>query len=92
MSESLIFNIENLKCGGCANSIQKGLSSIDGVSQIQIDQEKQTVQVLAEASQREVIATKLRDLGYPERGTVSGLAEGLANVKSYVSCAIGRIT
>ena len=32
--------VQNIKCGGCANSIQKKLSNITGVSNIEIDIEE----------------------------------------------------
>ena len=32
-----------------------------------------------------------RAMGYPEKGSVSGLTAGLVNAKSFVSCAIGRM-
>jgi hypothetical protein len=31
-------------------------------------------------------------MGYPEHGSVSGLEAGLTNAKSFVSCAIGRMS
>jgi copper chaperone CopZ len=30
-------HVENIKCGGCKNSIVKGLNSIEGLSNIVID-------------------------------------------------------
>ena len=30
------FTIQNLKCGGCANTITKGVDSVEGVSKIQL--------------------------------------------------------
>ena len=44
---SLIFDVENIKCGGCENSIRKGLSSIAGVSEVQIDREQQRITLWA---------------------------------------------
>ena len=41
---------------------------------------------------RDAIAAKLKSMGYPEYGSVSGLDAGLANAKSFVSCAIGRVS
>jgi copper chaperone len=35
---------------------------------------------------------KLKSMGYPEHGSISGLDAGLANAKSFVSCAIGRVS
>jgi copper chaperone len=34
----------------------------------------------------------LKSMGYPEYGSVTGLDAGLANAKSFVSCAIGRVS
>jgi copper chaperone len=84
--------VENIKCGGCEKSIIKGLNSIEGVSNIVIDQEQQMVSVLADESLRDALVSKLKSMGYPEHGSVSGLDAGLANAKSFVSCAIGRIS
>jgi copper chaperone len=43
-------------------------------------------------SLREALITKLKSMGYPEQGSVTGLDAGLANAKSFVSCVIGRIS
>ena len=85
-------HVENIKCGGCEKSIIKGLTSIEGVSNIVIDRDQQLISVLADASLREALVSKLKSMGYPERGSVSGLDAGLANAKSFVSCAIGRVS
>jgi copper chaperone len=47
---------------------------------------------VADASLRDALVSKLKSMGYPEHGSVSGLDAGLANAKSFVSCAIGRIS
>lgn len=85
-------HVENIKCGGCEKSIVNGLSAIDGLSNIVIDRDLQMVSVTADESQRDAIAAKLKSMGYPEYGSVSGLDAGLANAKSFVSCAIGRVS
>ena len=84
--------VENIKCGGCEKSIIKGLSSIEGLSNIVIDRDQQMVSVNADESLREELIAKLKSMGYPEHGSVSGLDAGLANAKSFVSCAIGRVS
>ncbi len=84
--------VENIKCEGRENSIIKGLSSIWGLSNIVIDRDQQMVSVNADESLREALISKLKSMGYPERGSVSGLDAGLANAKSFVSCAIGRVS
>ena len=85
--------IDNLKCGGCASTIQKGLTSINGVKTVHVEVEEEIVQVEFE---NEVtlsqIKTKLKSMGYPEKGTVEGFEKLTAGAKSYVSCAIGRFS
>ena len=85
-------HVENIKCGGCEKSIINGLTSIEGLSHIVIDQEQQMVSVVADESLRAAVVSKLKSMGYPEHGSVSGLEAGLTNAKSFVSCAIGSIS
>jgi copper chaperone len=89
---SLIFDVENIKCGGCENTIRKGLSTIAGVSEVQINRDQQRITLLANEADRGTIAEKLRSMGYPEQGSVAGLQSGLAQAKSMVSCAIGKVS
>ncbi|MGK0414827.1 MAG: copper chaperone, partial [Polaribacter sp.] len=60
--------IENLKCGGCAATIKKGLLSIEGIEDIAINIEDSLVSV--DATEKVLIAVKqkLSKLGYPEVG------------------------
>lgn len=90
--ENIQVHVENIKCGGCEKSILKGLSDIAGLSNVVIDRDQQLVSVTAEASLRDAVVEKLRKMGYPEQGSVSGLEAGLVNAKSFVSCAIGRMS
>ena len=45
-------HVENIKCGGCEKSIIKGLTSIEGVSNIVSDRDQQLISVSADASLR----------------------------------------
>lgn len=92
MKTEIQIEIENIKCGGCERSILKGLTTIDGLSDIAIDREAQKVSVKASPELRAAIIDKLRSMGYPEKGSVRGFDAGLANAKSFVSCAIGRVS
>lgn len=92
MSTTMQIAIENLKCGGCERSILKGLATIEGVAGVQVDRERQIVSVDAAQSLRQQVADKLRSMGYPEKGSVNGFDAGLANARSFVSCAIGRVS
>lgn len=80
--------IENLKCGGCASTIKKGILAIEGVSEIDIDIEKSIVSITSENENVEEIKLKLSKLGYPEVGDKNTV---LHKAKSFVSCAVGRM-
>ena len=92
MTETFQVEVENIKCGGCENSIVKGINSVAQVSNLVIDREKQLVSFSGEASIKQTVIDKLRSMGYPEKGSVAGLAAGITNAKSFVRCAIGRMT
>ena len=92
MSKQMMIEIENLKCGGCVRSILKGLAELPGVTNAEVDMEQQRVKFEAAEAIRPQVADKLRAMGYPERGTLHGVSAGVANAKSFVSCAIGRIS
>lgn len=88
MTQEIII-IENLKCGGCANTITKQLQKMIGVETVQVDVENSKVIIeRSKALSRESLIEKLSKLGYPELGNSNGL---MKKAKSYVSCAIGRI-
>lgn len=81
--------IENLKCGGCAATIIKGLNNISGVENTEIDVEKSLVSFTAETTVLEQVKQKLSKLGYPEIGDKNTV---LHKAKSFVSCATGRMS
>lgn len=80
--------IENLKCGGCAATIKKGVLGLDGVSEVDVDVEKSMVSISSNNDNLEEIKLKLSKLGYPEVGDKNTV---LHKAKSFVSCAVGRI-
>lgn len=84
--------IDNLRCGGCANTIVKGLGEIDGVNSIIVDTTFQMVRLQADADSRPTIVARLHGMGYPDKGSDNGLSAAAAGAKSFVSCAIGRLT
>ncbi len=81
-----IIEVENIKCGGCMNSIKNALTKTEGVSEVSIDKETETIEVES-TTEREKLVKILSDLGYPEKGHNTLLKKA----KSYVSCAIGKI-
>lgn len=86
-------HVDHLKCGGCANTIRKALLEFDGVKKVEVDPESQMVDILSEGPVNLAgIKERLKSLGYPEAGSTEGLEKFGSNVKSYISCAIGRLS
>lgn len=83
------FLVANLKCGGCENTIKNKLLEIRGVESVIVDNEEDSVTVnYSGNTTREDLTKKLHSIGYPEATEENGL---LLQLKSYVSCVIGRI-
>lgn len=82
--------VENIKCGGCANTIRKALGAIAGVIGVEVDVERGDIHVEGAEAARAAVTARLLELGYPESGAVSGIGSAVTKAKSFVSCAIGR--
>ena len=80
--------VANLKCDGCATTIQKELFKVNGVIIVEIEPENNIVEVTYENSDRDTIIKKLESIGYPEATHENGL---LLKIKSYISCMAGKI-
>lgn len=82
-------NIVNLKCNGCANTIKKGLLSLNGINEVNVTLEKSEIQI---DSENETVINsakeKLASMGYPEVGDANTM---LHKAKSFVSCATGKM-
>lgn len=84
------FEVANLKCGGCANTITKALSEKFCNISVDVEGKKVTVNIENEADE-EILKTSLRSLGYPVVTDKLGFIENNAlKAKSFVSCAIGK--
>ncbi len=83
--------VDNIKCGGCANSIRKALLALEGVEGVEVDIESGRVTVIGAEDSRSLVVAELARMGYPERGSVEGLAAAGAKAKSFVSCAMGKL-
>lgn len=92
MTAEIQIEVENLKCGGCVRSILKGLAELPDIRHVEVDLEHQRVKFVGDPATRTTVADKLRSMGYPERGSLEGLSAGLASAKSFVSCAVGRMS
>ena len=80
--------IANLKCGGCATTINKELLALVGVDEVKVNKETDSVTITYKEEIRSTILERLLQLGYPEATEKNGL---LVQLKSYSSCMIGKI-
>lgn len=89
------FQVENIKCDGCTNTIIKKLREIDGVKDALVDIGDKQVTVITESANdaniRQTLGENLARLGYPEIGTV-GSNSLMTKANSYVSCVLGKVS
>ncbi|MFZ2969289.1 MAG: heavy metal-associated domain-containing protein [Sulfuricurvum sp.] len=89
-----VFEVANIRCGGCAKTITKALKEarFDEVSvDITCEPRKVTV-IIRDEVQLALFKATLRSLGYPLVSDERGFAEEtVLKAKSFVSCAIGKI-
>ncbi len=88
---SFELSVENIKCGGCANTITTKLNALDEINSCTVDIENGVISIDGDESHKTQITELLLKLGYPETGTAEGLKAAKAKAKSFVSCAVGRI-
>ena len=89
------FDADNIKCGGCANSIRKRLLGIGNIDEVSVDRASGRVEVVTSGdceTPRDELLSELAAMGYPDKGSVDGLGSLEAKAASYVSCAIGRMS
>lgn len=89
-----VFEVANVRCGGCANTITKALNEA-GFNEVSVDlscePRKVTVEIADDAQLAQFKAI-LRTLGYPLASDERGFGEDtLLKAKSIVSCALGKI-
>ena len=82
------YYIENIKCGGCANSIRDAALQVEGIESIEVDVENQSIVIESDSPETfSLVLEKLNKLGYPAVGQNNAFKKA----KSYVSCALGRL-
>lgn len=81
--------VENIKCSGCASSIVKKISDLEGVSEVSVNEELGIVTVEYDKNDEvwNEVKSVLKSMGYAEKGT----GNFIDKAKSYVSCASGKL-
>ncbi len=84
--------VENIRCGGCASTISKKLLENEAIQSVDVKIEDQIVVVESDdESAKQSAVDILLSLGYPEKGSVEGIAALKGKAKSVVSCAVGKM-
>ena len=90
------FEVLNVKCGGCANTLKKSLKDEFGEVEVDLDVMPRKITLEIEDKDKENLKEnlkiKLRSLGYPlSDDELSGFQKATTTAKSFVSCAIGKM-
>ncbi|MDT0690928.1 heavy-metal-associated domain-containing protein [Salegentibacter sp. F188] len=81
--------VQNLKCGGCVNTITTKLSEIENIQNVQVEKESSSVTFnYLEPEDAFKVKEKLRKLGYPAVDAKNSLASKAISV---ISCATGKM-
>ena len=80
--------VENIKCAGCMTSIKHALLKIKGVSKVDIDKDEEKISLTGDQYQLSEVLDSLNGMGYPQKGDNTLFKQA----KSYVSCAIGKMS
>jgi len=82
--------IQNLKCGGCANTIITRLNTINGIDTVTVSNYTNSVSFnYSDENSLNTSIELLSKLGYPVEGEQNPLSK---KAKSYVSCVVGRMS
>ena len=86
------FEVKNVKCGGCANTLKKSLFQEFGEVEVDLEVDPRKITLEIEEEQMEALKLKLRSLGYPlTTDSLNSFQTVSTTAKSFVSCAIGKI-
>jgi copper chaperone CopZ len=80
--------VENMKCGGCMTSIKNALEKIKGIVKVEINLDEEKISLTGDQYQLSEVIDSLNGMGYPQKGENSVFKQA----KSYVSCAIGKMS
>lgn len=87
MKTQTIF-VENIKCAGCMTSIKQALLKIKGIAKVEINQDEEKISLIGNKYELSEVIDSLNRMGYPQKGDNTLFKQA----KSYVSCAIGKMS
>jgi len=85
------FEVHNVKCEGCANTLINSLKKDFGEVKVNLEVTPRQITLNINDEDIEDLKLKLRTLGYPlTTDELSGLEKATTTAKSFVSCAVGK--
>ena len=86
------FQVENMKCNGCATTLKNKLIKEFGTIEVNLEVEPREITLEISEDKIDTLQTALRSLGYPLSSDELGMVDNTtAKFKSFVSCAVGKI-
>ncbi len=86
------YQVQNVKCGGCANTLKKALLEDYGEVEVDLEKMPREITLTINDDDFENLKSKLRSLGYPlVNDELSTFQTINTKAKSFVSCAIGKM-
>jgi len=86
------FQVQNVKCGGCANTLREKLAERFGEIRVNLEVEPREITLDIDEERIDELRSVLKRLGYPFVGEEMGFVDAASTkAKSFVSCAIGKM-
>lgn len=86
------FEILNVKCSGCANSVKKALRDEFGEVDVNLDVMPRQITLDIEENQIKSLRANCKFIGYPFIDEdLSTIEQVSTKAKSFVSCAVGKM-
>jgi len=85
------FKVQNVKCGGCANTLTTKLLDAFGTIEVNLEVMPREITLKIDDERVPALREALKSLGYPMADERLGFVENTtAQAKSFVSCAVGK--
>jgi len=83
--------VQNVKCGGCANTLTTKLADEFGAIEVNLDVMPREISLEIADEKIPELEKALKNLGYPVASAKFGFIEDTSmKAKSFVSCAVGK--
>lgn len=88
------YEVFNIKCGGCAGTVKSKLKDRFPDIEVSLESDPRVVSATINSDEEEkYLLQTLKSLGYPSiHEDLGGLEGALLKGKSFVSCAIGKMS